>query len=122
MFYTIDDNLVNDFFNDLDTIFTSSRYPKPKNYKTSSDEDGVTLTMNVPGYNKKTIEVTIDNGNLVISGKPNTGDTDGFEKRFTLNDNFDTDNIEATVADGVLTVLVSYLEEVKPKKIEVKVK
>ena len=34
----------------------------------------------------------------------------------------DVDGIEATVVDGLLTVLVPYAEEVKPRKVEVKVK
>jgi len=120
--------MVNDFFNDLDEIFTSSGYVSsgykplsPKDYKTSSDEDGITLSMNVPGYNKKTIDITVDDDKLVIAGKPNTGDTEGFEKRFDIGEKLDVEEIEATVLDGVLTVSIPYYEEVKSRKIEVKV-
>ena len=124
MFYTINDRMVNDFFNDLDTIFTSSgRKPRPSNdYKTHSDEDGVTLTLNVPGYNKDLIEVSVDADDLVIKGKSNSGDTGGFDKRFTIGDKLDVENVDATVIDGVLTISVPYLAELKPRKVEVKVK
>jgi len=123
MFYTINDRMVNDFFSDLDKIFISSgRKPINKDYKTHSDDDGVTLTMNVPGYNKDLIEVSVDADDLVIKGKSNSGDTTGFDKRFTIGEKLDTENIDATVVDGVLTVSVPYREEVKPRKIEVKVK
>ena len=126
MFYTYNkrqmDNMVNDFFWDLDRIFTSSPNRDYINYKTHSDEDGVTLTMNVPGYNKKLIDVSVEADTLVIKGQSNSGDTEGFEKSFTLNDRLDTDNVEATIVDGVLTVTIPYRAEVKPRKVEVKVK
>ena len=128
MFYTINNRTVNDFFNSLDEIFTSSGYPSSlesngyRGYKTHSDEDGITLTMNVPGYNKKLIDVSIEGDSLVIKGQANSGDTDGFDKSFTLGDKLDAGGIEATVVDGVLTVNVPYREEVKPRKVEIKVK
>ena len=95
---------------------------KSSDYKTESDDDGVTLTMNVPGYNKKLIDVSVSGDQLTIEGQSNSGDTNGFKKVFTINDTLDSAGIEASVVDGVLTVSVPYAEEVKPRKIEVKVK
>ena len=91
-------------------------------YKTESDDDGVTLTINVPGYNKKLIDVSVTDKNLIIEGQPNSGDTEGFKYNFTIGDTLNAEGIEATVVDGVLTVSVPYVEEVKPRKIDVKVK
>ena len=127
MFYTHNSkNIVNDFFNDLDKIFTSSGYQSSLynnsgNYNTESDDSGVTLTMNVPGYNSKLIDVSVKGDSLVIEGKSNSGDTDGFNHKFTIGEKLDTEEIKATVVDGVLTVSVPYREEVKPRKIKVKV-
>ena len=59
---------------------------------------------------------------VVIEGKAHTGSTKGFKHTFTINEGLDSDSIEATVIDGVLTVSVPYAEEVKPRKVEVKVK
>ena len=120
-------NLINELFRDLDFVndnFLSKPYPtrNSSDYKIDSDDDGVILTMNVPGYNKKLIDVTVSNDNLTIEGKAHSGDTDGFNHAFTINDNLDSDGIDATVVDGVLTVSVPYAEAVKPRKIEVKVK
>ena len=86
------------------------------------DEDGATLTLNVPGYNKKLIDVSVDGDSLVIEGKPNSGNTDGFTRKFNLGDTYDADGIKASVVDGVLTLSLPYLEEIKPKKVKVKVK
>ena len=115
-------NTLDDLFNEWDNIFSNTNSHYSSNYKTESDEDGVTLTMNVPGYNKKLIDVSVSGDQLTIEGKSNSGDTDGFKKVFTINDTLDSAGIEASVVDGVLTVSVPYAEEVKPRKIEVKVK
>ena len=120
-------NTLDNLFNEWDNIFSNSyngweRVNSSSDYKTSSDDDGVTLTMNVPGYNKKLIDVSVSGDRLVIEGKAHTGSTKGFKHAFTINEGLDSDSIEATVIDGVLTVSVPYAEEVKPRKIEVKVK
>ena len=120
-------NTLDNLFNEWDNIFSNSyngweRVNSSSDYKTSSDDDGVTLTMNVPGYNKKLIDVSVSGDRLIIEGKAHTGSTKGFKHTFTINEGLDSDSIEATVIDGVLTVSVPYAEEVKPRKVEVKVK
>ena len=116
-------NLIDEMINDIFRVYPNSyRYSNLSNYKTDSDEDGLTLTMDVPGYNKKLIDVTVSGDKLSIEGKAHSGDTDGFAHNFTISDNLDSDGIDATVIDGVLTVSVPYAETVKPRKIEVKVK
>ena len=120
-------NLINELFRDLDFVndnFLSKPYPirNSSDYKIDSDDDGVILTMNVPGYNKKLIDVSVSGDTLTIEGKVHSGDTDGFNHTFTINDNLDSDGIDAIVVDGVLTVSIPYAETVKPRKIEVKVK
>ena len=115
-------NVFDDLFNEWDDIFSNRNSHYSSDYKTSSDDDGVTLTMNVPGYNKKLIDVSVSGDRLVIEGKAHTGSTKGFKHTFTINEGLDSESTEATVIDGVLTVSISYAEEVKPRKIEVKVK
>ena len=120
-------NLIDEIFRDLDFVndnFLSKPYPirNSSDYKIDSDDDGVILTMNVPGYNKKLIDVSVSGDKLTIEGKANSGDSSGFNHTFTINDNLDSDGIDATVVDGVLTVSIPYAETVKPRKIEVKVK
>ena len=86
------------------------------------NDDGATLTLNVPGYNKKLIDVSVDGDLLVIEGKSNSGNPDGFTRKFNLGDTFDIEEIGASVVDGVLTISLPYLEEIKPKQVKVKVK
>ena len=115
-------NNIDDVF---DRIFKAEPYIRQftttGNHNIEHDEDGTTLTMNVPGYNKKLIDVSVDGDSLVIEGKSNSGNPDGFTRKFNLGDTFDSDTIKATVIDGILTLSIPYLEEVKPKKVKVKV-
>ena len=118
-------NLIDEMIDDIFSVRLSPEFKLGsgyKPYKIESDDDGITLTMNVPGYNKKLIDVSVSSDTLTIEGKAHSGDTDGFNHSFTINDNLDSDGIDATVVDGVLTVSIPYAEAVKPRKIEVKVK
>ena len=116
-------NLIDEMIDNIFRVYPNSyRHNSSSNYKTDSDEDGLILTMNVPGYNKKLIDVIVSGDKLSIEGKAHSGDTDGFIHNFTISDNLDSEEIDATVIDGVLTVSIPYAEEVKPRKIEVKVK
>ena len=97
-------NNIDDVF---DRIFKSEPYIRQftttGTHNIEHDEDGATLTMNVPGYNKKLIDVSVDGDSLVIEGKSNSGNPNGFTERFAICDKHDSENIEASVIDGVLT-------------------
>ena len=116
-------NTIDEIFEDIFRIYPNAyRHNSSSDYKTDTDDDGVTLTINVPGYNDKLIDISVSGDKLTIEGKAHSGDTDGFNYSFTINDNLDSDGIEATVIDGILTISIPYAEEVKPRKIKVKVK
>ena len=118
-------NLIDEMIDDIFSVRLSPEFKlgsEYKPYKIDSDDDGVTLTINVPGYNDKLIDVSVSGDKLTIEGKSHTGSTEGFNHTFTINDNLDADEIDATAIDGVLTVSIPYAEAVKPRKIEVKVK
>ena len=116
-------NLIDEMIDDIFRIYPNAyRHNSSSDYKTDTDDNGVTLTINVPGYNDKLIDVSVSGDKLTIEGKSHSGDTDGFIHNFTISDNLDSDGIDATVIDGILTVSIPYAEKVKPRKIEVKVK
>ena len=107
-------NLINDFFDDS---FASRRMNKI-NYTddVTHDDDGATIKMKVPGFNKKSIDISVDSETLTIEGKT---DDDSFVKRFSIDNKFDFDSIDAKVVDGLLTLSIPYKAEVKPRKIKV---
>ena len=108
-------NLINDFFNDdfTTSIKSFSNYSKSN---VTHDDDGATIKLKVPGFNKKSIDISVDSETLTIEGKT---DDDSFTKRYSVDNKFDFDSIDAKVSDGLLTLSLPYKAEVKPRKIKV---
>ena len=124
MFYT--QNRIDDLLTEMNTMyndkfFLNRRKDNLIKYNTETDDSGVTLTMEVPGYNSNLIDVTVEGKTLVVEGKSNSGNLDGFKEKFSLGDKFDGTEVEATIVDGILTVSVPYVETVKPRKVKIKV-
>jgi len=119
MFYTTP--TIDELFNSLAVLNPNKYNRRSRKYETETTDDGVTLTIETPGYNKNLINVSVEDKMLVVEGKSNSGNLDGFKERFTLNDKFDGDGVEAKIVDGILTVNVPFKEETKPRKVKVKV-
>ena len=107
-------NFIDNFFDDTFAIRKMNRI----NYTddVTHDDDGATIKMKVPGFNKKSIDISVDSETLTIEGKT---DDDSFVKRFSIDNKFDFDSIDAKVVDGLLTLSIPYKAEVKPRKIKV---
>ena len=107
-------DLLNNFFDDSFAI----RKMNYINYTddVTHDDDGATIKLKVPGFNKKSIDISVDSETLIIEGKT---DDDSFVKRFSIDNKFDFDSIDAKVVDGLLTLSIPYKAEVKPRKIKV---
>ena len=107
-------DLLNNFFDDAFAIRKINKI----NYTDDvvHDDDGATIKLKVPGFNKKSIDISVDSETLTIEGKT---DDDSFVKRFSVDNKFDFDLIDAKVLDGLLTLSLPYKAEVKPRKIKV---
>ncbi len=105
---------MNEFFDDSFAIKRMNKI----NYTddVTHDDDGATIKMKVPGFNKKSIDISVDSETLTIEGKT---DDDSFVKRYSIDNKFDLDEIDAKVVDGLLTLSIPYKAEVKPRKIKV---
>ncbi len=90
----------------------------------------------IPGVDKKDIDVKVENGVLSISGEKHMQKESGkegskfhrterfsgsFARSFTLPSSIDEDKVEASYKDGVLSLMIPKAEEVKPKAIDIKV-
>lgn len=97
-------------------------------------DDKVALTFELPGMNKNDIKVVVKDGVLNVSGQrefKNEEKNDeyvrrelrsgSFSRSFTLPDTIDADKIDADYKNGLLEVVMSKREEVKPKEVEVKI-
>ena len=131
------DNLVETQFPDIVKQvgvkpYQGSAYPKVNVYEY---DDKIGIVAEIPGLNKKQLNVEVEEGILTISGdKHNTFENDGakvlrkelkqssFKRSFELGDLLDGDNISANFKDGVLSISVPKTEPEKPKKTFVKIK
>ena len=111
--------------------YQGSAYPKVNVYEY---DDKVGIVAEIPGLDKKQLNVDVEEGVLTISGdKHSTFEDDGakvlrrelkqssFKRSFELGELLDGDNISATFKDGILTVAIPKVEPEKPKKTYVKI-
>jgi HSP20 family protein len=92
--------------------------------------DGYTLAVEMPGVNKEGLEISVENNELIITGRrsiPNIDGTvlhresrpDNFRRTFELDPSIDTGKINAKIEQGVVTLHLPKAEHVKPRKISV---
>ena len=111
--------------------YQGSAYPKVNVYEY---EDKVGIVAEIPGLDKKQLNVEVEDGVLTISGdKHSIFEDEGakvlrrelkqssFKRSFELGEQLDGDNIAASFKDGVLSVSIPKIEPEKPKKTFVKI-
>ena len=111
--------------------YQGSAYPKVNVYEY---DDKIGIIAEIPGLNKKQLNVEVEDGVLTISGdKHSTFEDEGakvlrrelkqssFKRSFELGEQLDGDNINASFKDGVLSVAIPKIEPEKPKKTFVKI-
>lgn len=86
--------------------------------------DHFEVTLEAPGYSKEELSLTLKNGVLLIGGKKSVSDgtnnsVSEIHYTITLGDGLDSDNIDASHKDGVLTIKVPKIEP-DVKNIEIK--
>jgi HSP20 family protein len=91
--------------------------------------EGYVLYAEMPGVNKEGIEVTVENGDLVLFGRRRPLEIPGelvhresrsndFRRVYELDPSIDTARITGRIENGVLTVNLPKAESVKPRRIE----
>jgi len=111
--------------------FGNTAYPKVNVYEY---EDKVGVVAEIPGIDKKNLDVEVEDGVMTIKGSKHGFDEDAqatvlrrelkhsaFERKFTLGESLDGDNIKANFKDGILSIEVPKVEPEKPKKTFVKI-
>jgi HSP20 family protein len=95
-----------------------------------SNKQGYTIHAEMPGVNKSGLEITVENGELIIVGHRHLEEFSGepvyreirnndFRRVYELDPAIDTTGITARIDDGVLTLTLPKAESVKPRKITV---
>jgi HSP20 family protein len=94
------------------------------------DKDGFVLETELPGVAKDGLELTVENGELVIVGRRTPAQPAGqalyresrrldYRRAFELDQSIDSSRITASLDQGVLTLRLPKTEAVKPRKITV---
>jgi HSP20 family protein len=97
-----------------------------------TNNDGATVTAELPGIDPKDLDITVQDRSLVLRGErkaPEVGEDETWHRRERAFGQFtrsvelpfavDSENIEATYRDGILEIELHRSEADKPKKITV---
>tara|TARA_B100000287_G_scaffold129692_1_gene121738 strand:- start:229 stop:705 length:477 start_codon:yes stop_codon:yes gene_type:complete len=111
--------------------YQGTAYPKVNVYEY---DDKVGIVAEIPGLDKKQLNVDVEEGVLTISGdKHGVPEENGakvlrrelkassFKRSFTLGELLDGESIKANFKDGVLSIEIPKMEPAKPQKHSVKI-
>lgn len=115
-------SLIDDFFND--SFFNDTQ--TYNNYKFYKTEDGYSLNMLVPGFNKDNLSVELEGNKLFISGETKYDDStllseitnSIISKKFVIPVDVDAGKIDAEVTDGILSIKLPFKKKDKKKVIK----
>jgi HSP20 family protein len=91
--------------------------------------DALTIVMEMPGVDKKDLDVNVEDGVLSVEGRLDFSkyasmqpvyteyNVGHYRRSFTLSSKIDQERISAEIKDGVLTLVLPKAEEAKPRKI-----
>jgi HSP20 family molecular chaperone IbpA len=95
-------------------------------------DEALTLVMEMPGVEKKDVNVQLENDVLRVEGRIDFTKYEGLEpvyaeynvghysRGFTLSDKIDQDGISAELADGVLTLTLKKAKAALPRRIAIR--
>jgi HSP20 family protein len=111
--------------------FSGAAYPKVNVYEY---DDKVGVLAEIPGIDRKNISIDVEDNILTIKGNKHGFDEDtdatvlrrelkhsAFERKFTLGESLDGDDVRANFKDGLLSIEIPKIEPEKPKKTSVKI-
>jgi HSP20 family protein len=131
MFFTTEWNLIRrsltEIEKDISDVFDC---PKPAS-NLYDDGTKIVVEMEIPGFGIENVEITLDNYRLIVEGKPQSGSGErkyhlaertnkSFTRSFFMPESIDSDKVEASYKDGILTIHIPKRQESISKKVEIK--
>ena len=102
-------------------------------FEVKETKDGYVFKADLPGIKEKDLDISLTGTRLTVSGKREEEQKTeeeryftyersygSFSRSFTLPEGVDSENVQAELKDGVLTLNLAKKPEVKARKIEVK--
>jgi HSP20 family protein len=95
------------------------------------DGDNFYIDIDLPGVDPASIDVTVDRNVLTVRAERRRAERGGIERvvserpmgtvtrRLVLADTLDTDRLEASYDNGVLTLRIPIAERAKPRRVEI---
>jgi HSP20 family protein len=96
------------------------------------DSSGITLLLDMPGVAKDRLNLQVNQNALVIEGSAQISmpqdmaalhaevRSTRYRRSFVLSEELETDKVDASLRDGVLTVRIPKRAELQPRRIEVR--
>lgn len=123
-------DIMDEFFNDA---VATRRETFAPSIDISETENQYVIDVEIPGMDKKDIDLNVEKNTLTISGEREfRHEEDGkkfhrveshygkFSRSFSLPDNADLENINATYNNGILNITVDKSEQATKKQIKIK--
>ena len=117
---------------ELDRFFETPALSWAPALDVHEDKDSYRIRVELPGMKREDIQVSIDDGSLVISGERPVENVDEgtevhrqerfygkFSRVLSLPTAVNADKVQAGYKDGILTVTLPKAEEAKPQQINV---
>lgn len=102
-------------------------------FEVKETKDAYVFKADLPGIKEGDLDVSLTGNRLTVTGKREEEKEEqdaryytyersygSFSRSFTLPDGVDTENAQAELKDGVLTITMAKKAEVKPRKIQLK--
>ena len=115
-------NLFNEILNEAPVVFRDV-YHNQGHYSINTTEDGrKELMINVAGHNPKDVDVNVTENEIHIQAKAEKvnsviGDVN---LKFTIGKHYDGTTAQASIENGVLTILLDKKDEKKGTKLKIK--
>lgn len=99
-------------------------------YELTESETSYTLTLEMPGVNKETLELQAERDTLTVRGK-RVESVEGFKpifrerpsaeyfREFSMDDTVDHEKITASIRDGIVNVQIPKSSHAKPRRVQV---
>lgn len=123
-------DIMDEFFNDVVSSNNNSFVPS---IDVSETENQFLINAELPGMEKEDINISLENGQLAISGERNFAHEEegktfhrvetkygSFNRSFQLPDNVEEDSIQASYENGLLNISINKAESKVKKQIEIK--
>ena len=110
---------MNNVWNVLDELAERAKPITPKQNNMDIIDDVLTMSFDVPGLSKSDITIEVEDRVISIEGE---NDDRTFNKQYKLTEDWDINQSEAKVKNGVLTLSIPKLKEKKKKVLEIIVK